>query len=67
MGCLTGLSQQLEEGFEDTSTAEAPEALPDAVPVAEFQRQGAPRDAVHRETMQCFQEFAIVATRFSPA
>jgi hypothetical protein len=33
MGRLTGLGHKLEEGFEDTSTAEAPEALP----VAEFQ------------------------------
>jgi hypothetical protein len=42
MGRLTRLGQKLEEGFEDTSTAEAPEALPDAVPVAEFHRQVAP-------------------------
>ena len=66
MGRLTGLGQKLEEGFEDTSTAETPETLPDAVPVAEFHRQGAPGDAVQGEIMQCFQEFAIVPAGFSP-
>ena len=67
MGCLTRLGQKLKEGFEDTSAAEAPEALPDTVPVAEFHRQGAPGDAVQREIMQCFQKLAIVPSRFSPA
>ena len=45
MSRLTGFGQKLKKGFEDTSTAEAPEALPDAVPVAEFHRQGAPGNA----------------------
>ena len=57
---LALLSQQLEKSLEDAAAAEPPEALPHAVPLAEFRRQGAPLYVVHCKVEDRFEEPAII-------
>lgn len=52
--------ERVEEGLEDTSLAQAIEALPHAVPMSEAIRQRAPADVLDGEEMQRLEEAAIV-------
>jgi hypothetical protein len=63
---LAGLRQELQEGLEHSGAAEPPEPLPDAVPIAKLGWQSPPRDAVHREVMQCLQEVTVIVSGFAP-
>ena len=61
-----GCGKRVEEGFEHACLAEAPEALPHRVPVAECLRQSAPGDVVDGEVVQRFEEPAVVPTLVAP-
>ena len=61
---LAGLSQQLKKRLEHTRPTQPPEALPNAVPLTEFTRQGPPCDAVNREIVQRLQELTIIMAGF---
>src|SRR5580704_1915247 len=50
----------VEEGLEDASLAQAIEALPHAVPMAEALRQSAPANVLDGEEMKRLEEAAIV-------
>jgi len=63
---LAEFCEHLKEGLEYTRLAEAPEPLPYAVPVSKFTGQCSPGNAVDREVVDCFQEFAVVMPRLSP-
>src|ERR1700756_105103 len=52
--------ERVEEGLEHASLAQAIEALPHAVPMAEAFRQGAPANVLDGEEMQRLEEAAIV-------
>jgi hypothetical protein len=52
--------ERLKEGLKHPGPAEAPEALPDRVPLAELGRQGAPGDVVEGEEVQRLQEASVV-------
>src|ERR1700737_4582094 len=52
--------QSVEEGFEYPRSAQAPEALPDAVPVPELGGQRPPSDVVMGKIMQRLQELSII-------
>src|SRR4028118_503863 len=54
-------SKRLEERFEDSRLAQAPEALPDRVPRPKLGRQSPPSDIVHGEVVQGLQELAVIA------
>ena len=54
--------ERLEEGLEHPGPAQAPEALPHRVPVAEFGRKRPPGDVVEREVVQRLEELAVVST-----
>ena len=58
--------ERVEEGLEDASLAQAIEALPHAVPMAEAFRQSAPANVLDGEEMQRLEEAAIVLS-FPPA
>ena len=52
--------ERVEERLEDAGLAQAIEALPHAVPMAEALRQGAPADVLDGEEMKRLEEAAIV-------
>jgi hypothetical protein len=52
--------ERFEESFEHAAAAQAPEALPDAVPGAELGRPRPPRNVVDREIVQGFEKLAVV-------
>ena len=58
--------ERIEEGFEHAGFAQAVEALPDAVPMAEALRQSAPSHVLDREEMQRFEEQPVILG-FAPA
>ena len=64
---LAAFREHLKERLEDTRPAEPPEPLPYAVPFAKFFGQRSPGNAVHREIVDCLQEFAVVMPRLSTA
>src|ERR1700726_201430 len=55
--------ERFEESFEHAAAAQAPEALPDAVPGAELSRQRSPRNVVDREIVQVRPSGAFASTR----
>ena len=67
MRCLAAFCKNLKECLEDTRSAEPPEPLPYAVPIAKFVGQCSPGNAVDREIVNCLQESAVVMPRLSPA
>ena len=52
--------ERIEEGLEDASLAQAIEALPHAVPMAEAFRQSAPANVLDGEEMKRLEEAAVV-------
>ena len=52
--------ERVEEGLEDAGLAQAIEAFPYAVPMAEALRQSAPANVLNGEEMQRFEKAAIV-------
>src|SRR5271165_4079984 len=64
---LAAFCKNLKECLEDARSAEPPEPLPYAVPIAKFLGQCSPGNAVDREIVNCLQEFAVVMPRLSPA
>src|ERR1700732_3078095 len=60
MGAPAQTCQSVEEGFESPRSAQAPEALPDAVPVPELGGQRPPSDVVMGKIMQRLQELSII-------
>src|SRR4029077_329915 len=52
--------ERVEEGLEDASLAQAIEAFPHAVPMAEALRQSAPANVLDGEEMKRLKEAAIV-------
>src|ERR1700736_1321189 len=60
MGAPAQTCQSVEEGFEYPRSAQAPEALPDAVPVPELGGQRPPSDVVMGKIMQRLQELSII-------
>jgi hypothetical protein len=66
---VSGLAQRrqgLKERLEHARPAQAPEPLPDRVPVAETLRQGPPGDVVNRKVMQPLKEAAVIAAFGTP-
>ena len=61
-----GCSKRVEEGFEHAHLAEAPEALPNGIPVPECLGQSAPGDVVDGEGVQCFEEETVGAALRAP-
>ncbi len=64
---LAAFRKNLKECLEYTRSAEPPEPLPYAVPVAEFLGQCSPGNAVDREIVNCLKEFTVVMPRLSAA
>ena len=64
---LAAFRKNLTECLEYTRSAEPPEPLPYAVPVAEFLGQCSPGNAVDREIVNCLKEFTVVMPRLSAA
>ena len=56
----THAGERIKEGLEHACLAQAVEPLPDAVPVAEPFRQGAPSHVFDGEEMKRFQKSAII-------
>ena len=67
MRCLAAFCKNLKECLEYARSAEPPEPLPYAVPVAKFRGQCSPGNAVDCEIVDCLQEFTVVMPRLSPA
>jgi hypothetical protein len=61
-----GCSEGVEDGFEHARLAQAPEALPDGIPVSECLGQSAPGDVVDREVVQRFEEDPVVPALRAP-
>jgi hypothetical protein len=55
-----GCSKRVEEGLKHAGSAEAPEALPDGIPVPELGRERPPVDVVQREVVERFEEPTVV-------
>ncbi len=58
--------ERLKEGLEHASPAQAPEALPHRVPVAELGRERPPGDVVDAEVVQRFEEPAVIPAFVAP-
>jgi hypothetical protein len=61
-----GCSKRVEEGFEHARLAQAPEALPDRIPVSERLGQSAPGNVVDRKVVQRFEEDPVIAALSAP-
>jgi hypothetical protein len=61
-----GCSEGVEEGFEHARLAQAPEALPDRVPVPKCGGQGPPGDVMDRKVVQRFEERAVIPALVAP-
>ena len=59
-------SERIEEGLEHARAAQAPEPLPDRVPVAELGRQSPPGDVVEGEVVKRFEELAVIPALVAP-
>jgi hypothetical protein len=57
---LARCRQRIEESFESSGPAQAPEPLPDAVPMPKFFRQSSPSDVVNHEILQGFEKLPVV-------
>ena len=60
MGRGTHRRERVEEGLEDASLAQAIEAFPHAVPMAEALRKSAPANVLDGEEMKRLEEAAVV-------
>ena len=67
MRCLAAFCKNLKECLGYARSAEPPEPLPYAVPVAKFLGQCSPGNAVDREIMNRLKEFTVVMPRLSAA
>src|SRR6185295_1756019 len=56
----------VEEGLKHARLAQAPEALPNGIPVPALGRQGAPSDVVNAEVMHRFEEPTVVSALGAP-
>src|ERR1700746_2670133 len=52
--------QGIEESFESSRSAQAPEPLPHAVPVSEFLRKSPPSDIMNHKIVQGFEKLSVV-------
>jgi hypothetical protein len=57
---LAHCRQRIEESFESSGPAQAPEPLPDAVPMPKLFRQSSPSDVVNHEILQGFEKLPVV-------
>ena len=60
MSRLAQCRQRIEESFESPGPAQAPEPLPDAVPLPKLFRESPPSDVVNHEILQGFEKPPIV-------
>jgi len=60
MSRLAQCRQRIEESFESAGPAQAPEPLPDAVPLPKLFRESPPSDVVNHEILQGFEKPPIV-------
>jgi len=57
---LAQCRQGIEESFKSSGPAQAPEPLPDAIPMSKLFRESSPSDVVHHEIVQGFEKFPVV-------
>ena len=63
MSRLAQCRQRIEESFESAGPAQAPEPLPDAVPLPKLFRESTPSDVVNHEILQGFEKPPIRVER----
>jgi hypothetical protein len=66
MGGAAQACERIQGGLEHPGLAQAPEALPDRVPVPECGRQSAPGDVVDCEIVQRLEEPAVIPALSAP-
>src|SRR5208282_4940057 len=57
---LAHCRQRIEESFESSGPAQAPEPLPDAVPMPKLFWESPPSDVVNHEILQGFEKLSVV-------
>src|SRR5271167_2657710 len=57
---LAQCRQRIEESFESSGPAQAPEPLPDAVPTPKLVRESPPSDIVNHEILQGFEKLPVI-------